>query len=101
MSPVIPKGRAPRDGFGGPWWCYPVLRNALMAGALAGAGFVLAHLGLISSQAEGVFYLLAIPLGGYHWGREAVENLVQERIVGIDLLMLAANDRIRHLGPLG
>jgi len=67
-----------------------VLRNALLAGALAGAGFVLAHLGLISSQAEGVFYLLAIPLGGYHWGREAVEALVRERVVGIDLLMLAA-----------
>lgn len=78
------------DGFEGPWWRYPVLRNALMAGALAAAGFVLAHVGLISSTAEGLFYLVAIPLGGYHWGREAVEDLIDERIIGIDLLMLAA-----------
>jgi heavy metal translocating P-type ATPase len=90
MRSVTREGRDPRDGFDGPWWRYPVLRNALLAGALAGAGFVLAHLGLISSQAEGVFYFLAIPLGGYHWGREAVEALVRERVVGIDLLMLAA-----------
>lgn len=89
-SPVMPEGNDHRDGFDGPWWRYPVLRNALMAGALAGAGFVLAHLGLISSQAEGMFYLLAIPLGGYHWSREAVEALVRERIVGIDFLMLVA-----------
>jgi len=86
----MPEGNDHRDGFDGPWWRYPVLRNALMAGALAGAGFVLAHLGLISSQAEGMFYLLAIPLGGYHWSREAVEALVRERIVGIDFLMLVA-----------
>lgn len=90
MSPVMSEGRDHRDGFDGPWWCYPVLRNALLAGALAGAGFVLAHLGLISPHAESLFYFLAIPLGGYHWAREAVEDLVQERIVGIDLLMLAA-----------
>ncbi|MDP3092048.1 MAG: cation-translocating P-type ATPase [Nitrospira sp.] len=86
----MPEGRDHTDGFDGPWWRYPVLRNALMAGALAGAGFVLAHLGLISSQAEDVCYLLAIPLGGYHWSREAVEALVRDRVVGIDLLMLAA-----------
>lgn len=90
MSPVIPEGRDHTDGFDGPWWRYPVLRNALIAGALAGAGFVLAHLGLISSQVEDVCYLLAIPLGGYHWSREAVEALVRDRVVGIDLLMLAA-----------
>ena len=37
-------------GFAGPWWRYPVLRNALMAGALAGVGFALAHLGVVSEQ---------------------------------------------------
>jgi heavy metal translocating P-type ATPase len=78
------------DSFEGPWWQYPVLRNALLAGALAAFGFALAHAGMISSTAESLFYLLAIPLGGYHWGREAVEDLVYEHIIGIDLLMLAA-----------
>jgi hypothetical protein len=31
--------------FAGPWWRYPVLRKVLLAGLLAGLGFVLAHLG--------------------------------------------------------
>ena len=52
-------------GFAGPWWQYPVLRNALMAGLLAGAGFALAHLGLVSEQTEALFYFVAIPLGGH------------------------------------
>ena len=83
--------RNPGDrGFAGPWWRYPVLRNALMAGVLAGLGFLLAHMDLISKEAEGLFYLLAIPLGGYHWGWEAVEVLVYERVIGISFLMLAA-----------
>ena len=77
-------------GFAGPWWQYPVLRNALMAGVLAGVGFALAHLGVISEQAEALFYFVAIPLGGYHWGWEALEALLQERVIGIDFLMLAA-----------
>ena len=36
------------NGFDGPWWRYPPLRNALLAGLIAGAGFVLAHFGLIA-----------------------------------------------------
>ena len=43
------------DGFDGPWWRYPPLRNALLAGLIAGAGFVLAHLGLIAESVENVF----------------------------------------------
>ncbi len=77
-------------GFAGPWWQYPVLRNALMAGVLAGVGFALAHLGVISERTEALFYFVAIPLGGYHWGWEALEALFQERVIGIDFLMLAA-----------
>lgn len=36
------------DGFDGSWWRYPPLRNALLSGLLAGAGFVLAHAGLVA-----------------------------------------------------
>lgn len=57
---------------------------------LAGTGFALAHLGLISKRVEVIFYLLAVPLGGYHWAREGIEALFREREIGIDLLMLAA-----------
>jgi len=78
------------DHFDGLWWRYPVLRTALLSGALTGAGFGLAHGGWIGETSELVFYLVAIPLGAYHWAREAIEELVAEHRVGIDLLMLAA-----------
>lgn len=87
---VMTKEENHHDGFEGQWWEYPILRNALIAGVLAGVGFVLAHAGVISKQAELAFYVVAIPLGGYHWAREAVEELFTEHEIGIDLLMLAA-----------
>ncbi len=78
------------DGFDGPWWRYPPLRNALLAGLIAGAGFGLAHLGFIAEGAENVFYWVAIPLGGWHWAREGIEELIEEKEIGIEILMLAA-----------
>lgn len=33
-------------GYAGSWWRYPPLRNALLAGLIAGVGFVLAYLDL-------------------------------------------------------
>ncbi len=86
----MPKEESHQDGFAGQWWQYPILRNALMAGVLTGLGFLLAHVGLISEQVELAFYFVAIPLGGYHWIREALEELFTEYEVGIDLLMLGA-----------
>ena len=67
-----------------------MLRNGLVTDGLAGAGLVLAYLGFIAQQVGLAFGFLAIPLGSYHWGREALEDLVRERVIGIDLLMLAA-----------
>jgi len=78
------------NGFDGPWWLYPPLRNALAAGLIAGAGFVLAHLGLIAESIENVFYWIAIPLGGWHWTREGIEKLIEKREIGIEMLMIAA-----------
>lgn len=72
------------------WWRYPILRNAFISGGLSLAGFVLAHSALIGPKLEVGFYAFAVPLGGYHWGREAVEELLSEGIIGIDMLMLAA-----------
>ena len=94
----MPKENNHQDGFAGQWWEYPILRNALMAGVLAGCGFVLAHVGLISERAELAFYFVAIPLGGYHWTREAVEELLTEHEIGIDLLMLGATVGSGFLG---
>lgn len=78
------------DSFDGPWWRYPPLRNALLAGLIAGMGFVLAHLGFLPQSIENILYWLAIPLGGWHWTREGIEKLVEEKEVGIEILMIAA-----------
>ena len=79
-----------QPGFDGPWWRYPPLRNALAAGLIAGAGFLLAHLGFVTGTIENVFYWFAIPLGGWHWTREGIEKLVEEKEIGIEILMIAA-----------
>jgi Cd2+/Zn2+-exporting ATPase len=78
------------DGFEGPWYAYPPLRNALMAGLLVGLGFGLGHLGLIPGLAEIAIFVVAILLGGYHWMREGIEELVKEREISIDILMIIA-----------
>jgi len=78
------------EEFTGPWWRYPPLRNALVAGFLAAVGFLLAHFGLISTSSERWFYWLAIPLGAYYWAREGLRDLWGEFRVGIELLMIAA-----------
>ena len=78
------------SGFGGTWWRYPPLRYALLSGLIAGTGFVLAHLGFVAEGVENFFYWIAIPLGGWHWTREGIEKLVEEKEVGIEVLMIAA-----------
>ena len=94
----VPEEEPEEGSFDGPWWRYPPLRNALLAGLIAGTGFVLAHLALIPAIAEDSFYWLAIPLGGWHWAREGLEELIAEREVGIEILMLAATAGAGILG---
>src|SRR3990172_1944788 len=76
------------------------MRNALLAGLLTGSGFALAHLGFVSSAVETAFYLVAIPLGGYHWMREGIEALFEERKIGIEILMMGAAIGSAFLGML-
>lgn len=78
------------DIFEGKWYAHPPMRNALIAGLLTGAAFGLAHLGLIPPLVETALYLVAIPLGGYHWAREGIEELIEENEIGIGILMMAA-----------
>ncbi len=76
--------------FEGPLYAHPPMRNALISGLLTGVAFGLAHLGLIPSAAEISIYAVAILLGGYHWGREGIEELLKEKEIGIEILMMAA-----------
>ncbi len=76
--------------FEGKWYAHPPMRNALIAGLLTGIAFVLAHIRVIPSPVEISIYVVAILLGGYHWSREGIEELIEEKEIGIEILMLSA-----------
>ncbi|VAX28978.1 Lead, cadmium, zinc and mercury transporting ATPase; Copper-translocating P-type ATPase, partial [hydrothermal vent metagenome] len=84
--------------FEGRWWTYPPMRNALIAGILTGTALILAYLNVIPSTVEIFIYIVAIFLGGYHWSREGIEELIEEKEVGIEILMIAATAGSAILG---
>jgi heavy metal translocating P-type ATPase len=84
--------------FSGTWWRFPPLRNALLAGVVAGLAFVLERSGILTAPLALIAYLIAIPLGGWHWIREGVQALVSERTIGIEMLMLGATAGAAALG---
>ncbi|HFE53458.1 MAG TPA: cadmium-translocating P-type ATPase [Bacteroidetes bacterium] len=79
-----------KQGFEGKWFAHPPMRNALIAGGITGATFFLSHLGVLPFGWGVALYLVAIGLGGYHWMREGIEELVEERALGIEILMIFA-----------
>lgn len=78
------------DAFTGKWYEYPIMRNAIISGLLTVSAFGLAHTGKIPSSVEISVFLIAIVIGGYHWSMEGIEELIKERKVGIEILMMAA-----------
>lgn len=82
--------RKKEEIFEGKWYAHPPMRNALIAGLLTGTAFGLGHLGFIPHLAEILIYVVAILLGGYHWSREGTEELLGEKEIGIEILMMAA-----------
>lgn len=79
-----------KDGFEGKWYTHPILRNTLLATFLTGITYSLAHTGTISPTIEKILFGIAVIVGGYHWAREGIEELIECREVGIEFLMLAA-----------
>jgi Cd2+/Zn2+-exporting ATPase len=77
--------------FEGKWYAHPPLRNALIAGFITGIAFALAHIDMVIPRfVEIALYVIAILLGGYHWGREGIEELIGEKKIGIEILMMGA-----------
>lgn len=79
-----------QEDYEGPWWGFPPLSNALIAGLIAGAAWVLYLASVIPATAETVLYWIAIPVGAWYWAREGLEELFREKVIGIEILMLAA-----------
>lgn len=81
-------------------WRNPKVLASITSGLLLLAGWLLgATAGL--TQVSLPIYLVAIVIGGYHFGREAIVELVFERHVGIELLMAIAAIAATALGAAG
>lgn len=86
-------GFPPQAGFSMPEqprpWRNPKVLTSLASGALLLAGW-LAGLAGAPEQLSLILYLAAILIGGYYFGREALEELLFEHKIGIELLMAIA-----------
>lgn len=90
---------AKEEIFEGKWYTHPPLRNALIAGFITGVAFLLSHIDrVIPPSVEIAIYIIAIILGGYHWAREGIEELIEEHEIGIEILMLGATAGSAILG---
>lgn len=71
------------------FWRNPKVITAVISGVLLLVGWLLGQAGM-SQVITYSIYIAAIVIGGYYFGREALEELIFEREIGIELLMLVA-----------
>ncbi|HKS26518.1 MAG TPA: cation-translocating P-type ATPase [Pyrinomonadaceae bacterium] len=81
-------------------WRNPKVLTSVASGILLLAGF-LAGVAGAQPDVSLVIYVAAILIGGYYFGREAIEELIFEREVGIELLMAVAAIAALLLGEAG
>ncbi|MCL4466088.1 MAG: cadmium-translocating P-type ATPase [Chloroflexi bacterium] len=82
-----------------PWRNLKVLTSAA-SGVLLLVGWLLGLAG-VPEMVSTAIYVVAIVTGGYFFGREAVEELVSEREIGIELLMSTAAVVATLMGQAG
>ncbi len=70
-------------------WRNAKVVTSVSSGLLLLLGFVGGYLGL-RAEFQTILYVTAMLVGGYYFGREALEELVREREIGIELLMSTA-----------
>ena len=70
-------------------WRNPKVLTAAASGVLLLLGWLLSLAGLPETVSL-VIYIVATITGGYYFGREALEELIYEREIGIELLMAIA-----------
>lgn len=80
-------------------WRNPKVVTSAISGILLLIGWLLTHLGVPQAVTTSMF-VASILIGGYYFGREAIEELVFEREVGIELLMAVAAVTAALLGEV-
>lgn len=71
----------------GRWWTYPPILGAIASGVLLAVAWLGDTSGVLATPIPIVLYVASIPFGGYWWVREGLEELVEEREIGIEALM--------------
>ena len=71
------------------WWRNPKVVASIVSGILLIFGFFL-HVFNASELAVVLISVLSILIGGYYFGREALETLIYDHKIGIELLMSVA-----------
>ena len=70
-------------------WRNPKVLTSLASGLLLLVGWLLGQAGVTEGVTLPIF-VVAILVGGYYFGREAIQELIYERRIGIELLMSIA-----------
>lgn len=83
-----------------PPWRNPKVLSSIASGVLLGVGWLMARSGVVAWVPLAT-YLAAMIVGGYFFAREAIEELIFEREIGIELLMTAAAVAAAALGEPG
>lgn len=81
-------------------WRNPKVLTSVASGVLLLIGFLIGYAGVASTTQFGI-YVAATLIGGYYFGREAIEELIFERAVGIELLMTVAAVTATLMGEAG
>jgi len=81
-------------------WRNPKVLTSAASGLLLLVGWLIG-LGGAPELASKIIYLVAIVTGGYYFGREAIEELIFEREIGIELLMGTAAIAATAMGQAG
>ncbi|MGB3681031.1 MAG: cation-translocating P-type ATPase [Rubrobacteraceae bacterium] len=86
------------ESFEGPWYLFPPMRNALVAGALLLTGWLVERFTDAPEYVPISIFVVAILVGAYFWAKEGLEEFVEEREIGIEALMAAATVGAMILG---
>ena len=70
-------------------WRNPKVLSSLASGVLLAGGWAMARAGLAAPVVLAT-YVVSMLVGGWYFGREAIEDLLRERRIGIELLMSTA-----------